>query len=324
MNFFRSSPLGLMTWVIALVVTLSSSPLYAQDSSPPPTQVIVFHLKNTKAQEVAETVKKLMSAEFAIAETAIVADLQTNTLVVRATRSAIDEIGSLLEAIDVASKGDDSTTTLIKRYLDSSTSDPKFLDKFAQMSNVEVALDSATGIVMIKGEKSNVKRFEAFWQELREQLQVPSNVNRSPNQFLRVVWLTSYPNATGDPKPMADDLLGVCRKLEKMGIEGLRPTCQLLAKTDGSQFEVTGSANFYNKLISLQVQGYPSKETAGAFQFQIHGNESPGNNSLFQMAVEANLVPGKMIVLASAPIALSNVENAIQSAFVVQLVNQLD
>lgn len=310
---------------------LSPSELYAQVANPLATQaekpksIVVIQLRYIDAETAVRTIKSLASAQMDSAESpelfTLVAESRTNSLFISAGDSQLKVVRDLIKMIDVPAKDASMESTELETSMGSLFShDDPFLHHAAKLFGVQVAVQPELELVLMKGEKEKVEALRAM---LRSTQAIVANAKAEKRKsaraqgapMVRIIWLTSQKSISGEPKRPSQDLDSVLSKLKEIGIADLGVACQLVARIDTSEFEVSGMTKLAEVgLTTLKVKAHPVEGDSESLTFSIEGS-SQEMKPLFELKVGARLLLNKTIVLASSPFGET------QSVFVVQLVD---
>jgi type II secretory pathway component GspD/PulD (secretin) len=163
----------------------------------------VYPLKYTNAPLAMTTLQTLGPA------CQIAADTRQNAIVIKANKEDHAKISELLQLIDVPGNEEDATSIVRANAKEVGASGP-IVSKFADMLDVNVAIDQETGLFMIKGPKKDVQRVTDIIDQIkaasREKIANDAKVS-SKSYALRVLWLSNEPLPANTEPTLIDSKL---------------------------------------------------------------------------------------------------------------------
>lgn len=326
-----------------LFLLLFSSVVRAQapdDKTPPKeSRLEVIPLKYVDSSTVANVVASL-GVTGAIRMSP---DPRTNSIIVLADEDAIKKIKDYIKVLDVSGKEEEMTLLYPSEFLRYNKQDGDIVKQISNTTEVQVALDSDLGIIMIQGSKDKVERTVEILERIEKMSEVKNAESRKAEELqsveraVRVFWLSNDP--TQDSRnPMQPDaaLQKSIDKLAELGFPGMTIKMQLLGRCDinqgKAQSRVEGSIASGNTHRTLNAQAILSVASGSLIngKFRLEAGVSDVRSSSASarggevvptdrasVEVDINLEPNKYYILSASPIG------GFQTAFVVQLIDGL-
>lgn len=295
--------------------------------------LVVYRLRNIRSTDAVRLIKDLGigGVNLKIAE-----DAQTNSIVVSCREEAHQEIEAVLKQMDRASelpkKEEEAPVQLLRFPSPMPRHLADLVAKYSEVSEVGIAFDQETGVVMIRGDKSPVQKTLLALDEMQKIAQkiaierVERDAGRSRRPVaLRIFWLTNQPQANSLKSDT--ELSKIIDRLGGLGFEGLRVGMHLVARCDlahpgTSSCMVEGREQIEEISRKLSVQAKVKSEDGSDIigELQIRTSESSASHRApveSSVLVDVNLAVKKYYVLAAAPLGRHH------SVFVVQYIDDL-
>ena len=257
--------------------------------------------------------------------TRIVADPSSNFLIVQGPDADLKKCKYLLERIDIP-VGPPSEAELVNLQTEFLKNNKGLISSFAESLGVTFALNEEMGLMMLKGNKEQVKEIQQFTEDLKQVLKTKLETAIRPTSIaIRVIWLT---NAQILPEMATENdtkLRQIIDRLAKQGIKNLAIGMQLISRCDPSpgtsgKCKVSGNVELSDCSQELFVESnfnqvQSSKVFNGRIEIRATRTPHAGVVSSSSVQVDVNAEAEKYYVLSSSPIGNHH------SVFVVQLLD---
>lgn len=281
----------------------------------------IIYLKYAKSAFAQQTLEKL-GFDAKIAE-----DSRLNALFIQASEAEHVEIAKVVQTIDTVDPRED-ITELYQSDLLGKKGGGAIVEQFAKNAGVETAYDEDLGLLMIKGPRQGVERFQRIVEEIQNQTRTQRKKNEQ--LALRVLWLSNDP--TQDERNLAEPdaaLKQSIAKLAELGFPNMQVKMQLLGRCDTIEGKATckveGTILTGNTRRTLSaeasfVSSNPKEPIQGKFSILAGSATHPNLDAEPERAsvdVAINLERKKYYILSASPI------DGFNNAFVVQMVDGL-
>lgn len=264
-----------LTIILSAVAMVWSTPLTAQEPSPPdaaPSDIRIYQPKHLTVGEAA----RILSDVFADTAT-FIADDRKGTLIVRAPGPEFDEIGSVLNALDVPHTGGESEPLV---YHCTHIEPHTLAQVLRETLGMRVTSVDGTNLIVVPA-SGEVERAKG----LLSRLDVPPVEDTEPSTPAATLGITFHflsatlgaGNAEGTPLP--PNLAEVGKALTAEGLNGLKVMAHIKSRVE------------QNEPFSSQGNFETGEGNVG--QVRIEGEVSAeGRNNAALLSIEAELVMG--------------------------------
>lgn len=285
--------------------------------------LVVIPCKYMKASEA----QSLLQQVFGNLDCRIAADMRTNSILFSGSQEMLKRYADYIKVIDLPAASTAEPAQLVKTPADFLLKNMNLITQSAASSGVESAMDSETGLIMLKGKKESVGEVQAFIERLKAVADGRPTAEVKPSSVvIRVLWLTNgqLPTevvADNDPK-----LQQIIDRLAKQGVKDLVVGMQVMSRCDPhperpGQCKLSGRVDLKDYQQELFVDARLSQlQSSQTFtgKIEIQAIRTPlglGFLSKSTVRVDVNAETNKYYVLSSAPLGNQH------SVFVVQLLD---
>jgi hypothetical protein len=285
-------------------------------ASAPTSQIRVFSLKNTDAEEVASTVSELMGG---VEDLRISVDYRTNSIVVTGDSSRLSIIEGVIKILDtnapVAQAGRETRVLELKHTPVTNIAETlrDFFDTDLGEGEVVLTPEILSNTVLISGTPDKIEAITAMVQRLDVK-------SEGSNQWtIRCYWFLHGDNVSGGHQQIEEAFpTEMAPGVRKLMDSILAPTqrVQIMAKPviiagDGVPFEM-GFATHEDAGISVQLAGMVNSAKDGHVNLKVQfranqaiaapGQGQPTSKELLNFDTSVITTAGHLIALCGAPV----------------------
>ncbi len=283
--------------------------------------VKAYFLKYAKADAVLQAINQLGL------EARIAADQRLNALYAQAPEDVHGQIMQFLKTIDSQNREGEVTTIVQESFLPKEGGST-ILSQVAKQSGVDIAFDKDLGVVMLKGDASDIARAQTVINKIRE-VSVESTRLRAEPIMLRILWLSNDPTEDfRNPFEPDEALTKSIEKLAELGYPKMTVKMQLLGRVDfiedKASCRVEGTLQSGNTRRTLSADATLANSShlpfQGKFTLSAGVTNHPNLDGTPERAcvdVSIALSKRKYYILSATPVG------GYQTAFVVQVIDDL-
>lgn len=303
-----------LLWLVCLmpVAVPALCPGQTEDDSQVVSQadlVRVYRLQNLNCREIYQVIQQLFP------DATIAVDQRSNSLVIRANMATMENIGEQLDSMEKLAETASASTQVVQLQEKLDRNCVNFLQQYASMENVQLAVQPDSGLLLVDGRPEQV----AMLKTLIQQLQVRSATAAETRPVLvRLLWLREGVDSDTE----LEEVARINKQMSRLGIKNLGVVGQLACRCDlktaeSSSFSIKGTDTLETSTAQLKVAGsLRPLENSSAIEGKLMISVSSEDAEPIEFEVDANLKLDRMVVLASSPY------QGRPSVFVVQLLSE--